>query len=32
MIILWMTLQGNYELSLAENREQPAIVPLQAVS
>ena len=26
----WMTLQANYELSLAEQREQPAVMPLQA--
>jgi antitoxin HigA-1 len=25
----WMTLQANYELSLAEKREQPAVLPLQ---
>jgi len=25
----WMTLQANYELSLAEQREQPPVVPLQ---
>lgn len=25
----WMTLQSNYELSLAEQREQPTIKPLQ---
>jgi addiction module HigA family antidote len=25
----WVTLQANYELSLAEQREQPKIVPLQ---
>ena len=25
----WMNLQSNYELSLAENREQPDVVPLQ---
>ena len=25
----WMTLQANYELSLAERREQPPVVPLQ---
>jgi len=25
----WMGLQTNYELSLAEQREQPPIVPLQ---
>jgi addiction module HigA family antidote len=27
----WMTLQANYELSLAEQREQPAVIPLQPV-
>lgn len=26
----WMTLQANYELSLAEQREQPKVVPLHA--
>lgn len=25
----WMTLQANYELSLAEQREQPKVLPLQ---
>lgn len=25
----WMNLQTNYELSLAEQREQPPVVPLQ---
>ncbi|KMY84958.1 HigA protein (antitoxin to HigB) [Candidatus Paraburkholderia calva] len=25
----WMVLQANYELSLAERREQPKVVPLQ---
>lgn len=25
----WMTLQANYELSLAEQRRQPKVVPLQ---
>ena len=25
----WMTLQTNYELSLAEQRQQPKIIPLQ---
>ena len=25
----WMTLQANYELSLAEQREHPKVVPLQ---
>lgn len=25
----WMTLQANYELSLAEQREQPPVIPLQ---
>ena len=25
----WMTLQTNYELSLAEEREQPEVMPLQ---
>ena len=28
----WMTLQANYELSLAEQREQPKVVPLQAAT
>ncbi|HMA48396.1 MAG TPA: HigA family addiction module antitoxin [Magnetospirillaceae bacterium] len=28
----WMTLQTNYELSLAEQREQPPITPLQDVA
>jgi addiction module HigA family antidote len=28
----WMTLQSNYELSLAEQRVQPKIEPLQTVS
>jgi antitoxin HigA-1 len=28
----WMTLQANYELSLAEQRDQPEVVPLQNVS
>ncbi len=28
----WMTLQSNYELSLAEQRDQPKIVPLQMAS
>lgn len=26
----WMTLQANYELSLAERREQPNVIPLQS--
>jgi addiction module HigA family antidote len=26
----WMTLQANYELSCAEQREQPDVIPLQA--
>lgn len=25
----WMTLQSNYELSLAEQRKQPEVIPLQ---
>ncbi len=25
----WMTLQANFELSLAEQREQPSVVPLR---
>lgn len=25
----WMALQANYELSLAEQREQPRVIPLQ---
>ena len=25
----WMTLQSNYELSLAEQRNQPEVIPLQ---
>ena len=25
----WMTLQANYELSRAEQREQPDVIPLQ---
>lgn len=28
----WMTLQANYELSLAEQRTQPAVQRLQAVA
>lgn len=28
----WMTLQANYELSLAEQREQPHVIPLQPTS
>lgn len=28
----WMTLQANFELSLAEQREQPNVVPLQNVA
>jgi addiction module HigA family antidote len=27
----WMTLQSNYELSLAEQRGQPDVIPLQPV-
>lgn len=26
----WMTLQANYELGLAEKREQPDVTPLQS--
>lgn len=26
----WMTLQSNYELSLAEQRKQPKVLPLQS--
>jgi antitoxin HigA-1 len=28
----WMTLQSNYELSLAQQREQPKVIPLQPVA
>ena len=28
----WMTLQANYELSLAEQRKQPTVQRLQAVA
>ncbi|MEO7067482.1 MAG: HigA family addiction module antitoxin [Rhodanobacter sp.] len=28
----WMTLQANYELSLAEQRTQPTVRPLQAIA
>ena len=28
----WMTLQANFELSLAEQRDQPMVVPLQSVA
>ncbi len=27
----WMMLQANYELSRAEQREQPKVIPLQSV-
>ncbi|WP_425452762.1 HigA family addiction module antitoxin [Trinickia dinghuensis] len=28
----WMTLQANFELSLAEQRDQPKVMPLQNVA
>lgn len=28
----WMTLQSNYELSLAKQREQPEVIPLQPMA
>lgn len=28
----WMTLQANYELSRAEQRKQPDVIPLQAAA
>lgn len=28
----WMTLQSNYELSLAKQREQPEVIPLQPLA
>lgn len=28
----WMTLQSNYELSLAKLREQPEVIPLQPLA